>query len=219
MERRGAVQNGNADNGHAQNFLLSEVIGWKVRTKAGAKLGKLKDFVARDDPKYAEVTAAHRGTTLRRPFAEDPLERSRRVRTEEIIVQNPPEGSYAEIGPDEDLLLLRDKILDKRVLDTTGSAVEVVYDISASAWWRTSSSLSPRTSAGTPSCGDSASAGSSGGHPKDAGAEGFIPWKYVQPLAPDLTPTKGDVRLTVAKNRLGEIHPEDLGGHTGRAWT
>jgi len=46
--------------------------------------------------------------------------------------------------------------------------------------------------------------------PRGGGFEGFIPWKYVQPLSPDLTATKGDVRLTVAKSRLGEIHPEDL---------
>ena len=51
-----ARQNGHVDNGHAQSFLLSDVVGWKVRTKAGVKLGKLKDFVAKDDPKYAEVT-------------------------------------------------------------------------------------------------------------------------------------------------------------------
>jgi hypothetical protein len=29
--------------------------------------------------------------------------------------------------------------------------------------------------------------------------EDFIPWKYVQPLGMDLTATKGDVKLTVAK--------------------
>lgn len=39
--------------------------------------------------------------------------------------------------------------------------------------------------------------------------EDFIPWKYVQPLEV-LTPTKGFVKLTVAKDRLGEIHSEDV---------
>jgi Mg/Co/Ni transporter MgtE len=38
----------------------------------------------------------------------------------------------------------------------------------------------------------------------------LIPWKYVQPLGPDLTATKGSVKLTVAKSRLEEIHPEDM---------
>jgi hypothetical protein len=40
--------------------------------------------------------------------------------------------------------------------------------------------------------------------------EDFIPWKYVQPLGMDLTATKGDVKLTVARDRLKDVRPEYL---------
>ncbi len=36
-----------------------------------------------------------------------------------------------------------------------------------------------------------------------------IPWKYVQPVGPDLTSTAGDVRLTVTKDALSKIPAED----------
>jgi len=209
--RNGGVarQNGHIDNGHAQSFLLSDVVGWKVRTTAGVKLGKLKDFVAKDDPKYAEVTHLIVGRPYGDPSLKVPWSEVAQFGPQEIVVQDPPEGTYAEIEPDEDLLLLRAKVLDKRVLDTTGFAVEVVYDIQLllveNKLFMVAADVSRHALLRRLGLGKLG-----GGHPKDPGAEGFIPWKYVQPLSPDLTPTKGDVRLTVGKNRLGEIHPEDL---------
>jgi CBS domain-containing protein len=199
----------NGRDGHAQNFLLSNVVGWKVRTKAGTKIGKLKDFVAKDDPKYAEVTHLIVGRPYGDPSLKVPWNEVAEFGPKEIVVQNPPEGGYAEVEHDEELLLLRDKVLDKRVLDTTGFAVEVVYDIQLllveNKLFMVAADVSRRALLRRLGLGRLG-----GARPQDPGAEGFIPWKYVQPLAPDLTPTKGDVRLTVAKNRLGDIHPEDL---------
>jgi magnesium transporter len=208
--RRGeANQNGKVDNGHAQNFLLSDVVGWKVRTKEGVKLGKLRDFVAKDDPKYAEVTHLIVGRPYGDPSLKVPWSEVAEFGPKEITVQNAPDGGYQEIGHDEDLLLLRDKVLDKRVLDTTGFAVEVVYDIQLllveNKLFMVAADVSRRALLRRLGLGRLG-----GVRSRDPGAEGFIPWKYVQPLAPDLTPTKGDVRLTVAKNRLGDIHPEDM---------
>jgi Mg/Co/Ni transporter MgtE len=40
--------------------------------------------------------------------------------------------------------------------------------------------------------------------------EDIIPWKYVQSLPADLTGTKGDVKLTITREGLKDIHPEDL---------
>ncbi|MGD1054868.1 MAG: CBS domain-containing protein [Nitrososphaerales archaeon] len=188
---------------------MSEIIGRRIRTEAGAKLGKLKDFVVKDDPKYAEVTHLIAGRPYGDPSLKVPWSQVIEVGPKEIMVQNPRNNDYTEVGPDEDLLLLRDKILDKRVLDTEGFAVEVVYDIQLllveSKLFIVAADVSRRALARRLGFGRLG-----GGLPKDAGLEGFIPWKYVQPLGTDLTATKGDVRLTIAKNRLGEIHPEDL---------
>jgi CBS domain-containing protein len=202
-------QNGRTGNGHAQSLLLSDVIGRRIRTEAGAKLGKLKDFVVKDDPMYAEVTHLIAGRPYGDPSLKVPWSQVVEVGPREIVIQNPRDNGYAEVGPDEDLLLLRDKILDKRILDTEGFAVEVVYDIQLllveNKLFIVAADVSRRALARRLGFGRL-----SGGLPKDAGLEGFIPWKYVQPLGVDLTATKGDVRLTVAKDRLREIHPEDL---------
>ncbi len=200
---------GLAGNGHARTFLLSEIVGWKIVTEKGLKLGKLKDFVFKDDPTYAEVTQILVGRPFGDPSLKVPWSSVVKVGTKEIAVQDPHEGGYPEVGPEEELLLLRDEILDKRVLDTNGLAVEVVYDIELLlvenklfivAADSSRHALMRRLGFGR----------LSQGLPKDSGIEGFIPWKFVQPLGNDLTPIKGDVRLTVAKDRLGEIHPEDL---------
>ncbi len=200
---------GQADNGHTQSLLLSEIIGRRIRTEADAKLGKLKDFVVKDDPKYAEVTHLIVGRPYGDPSLKVPWSQVVEVRPGEIVVHDPRDNDYPEVGPDEDLLLLRDKILDKRILDTDGFAVEVVYDIQLllveNKLFIVAADVSRRALARRLGFGRL-----SGGLPKDAGLEGFIPWKYVQPLGADLTATKGDVRLTVAKDRLREIHPEDL---------
>jgi len=206
---RETLKSGNTVNGHAQTFLLSVIVGWKVMTERGKKLGKLKDFAIKDDPTYAEVTQVIVG----RPFGDPPLKVpwSTVVKVEEntLVVQDQPEGGYPEVGPEEELLLLRDEILDKRVLDTNGLAVEVVYDIELllveKKLFVVAADASRRAlirRLGLGRLGKDL--------PTDSGIEGFIPWKYVQPLGTGLTSTKGDVRLTVAKDRLGEIHPEDL---------
>ena len=197
------------EDGHARNFLLSEITGRRIITKTGTKLGKLKDVVFKDDPKYAEVT----DLVVGRPFGDPPLKIPWRevieVGLDEIVVRDSLDGKRPEIGPDEDLLLLRDKILDKRILDTEGFAVEVVYDMQLllveNKLFIVAADVSRRALMRRIGFGRL-----NKGLPKDGVLEGFIPWKYVQPLGPDLTATKGDVRLTVARNRLGEIHPEDL---------
>ncbi len=201
-------RSGLTGNGHARTFLLSEMVGWKIITEKGTKLGKLKDFVIKDDPTYAEVTYVIVG----RPFGDLPLKvpwsSVTKVGENEMVVQEAA-GGYAELGTEEELLLLRDEILDKRVLDTNGLAVEVVYDIELllvqNKLFIVAADSSRRALIRRLGFGRL-----NRGLPKDSGIEGFIPWKYVQPLGEDLTPTKGDVRLTVAKERLGDVHPEDL---------
>jgi magnesium transporter len=193
-----------SNNGQAKYFLVGEVVGAKVRSKDGTKLGKLKDLLLVDDPKYAEVTALVVG----RPYGDRPLlvpwASVVDFGASDIVVETAPVGGYHEIGPEEDLLLLRDKILDKKILDTEGFAVEVVYDIQLmladSKLFVVAADIGRRALVRRLGLGRIAGGGRE---------TGLIPWKYVQPLGTDLTPTKGDLKLTVTKDRLGEIHPED----------
>ncbi len=194
----------------AQYLRISELVDRKVRTESGDTLGKLQDFVFLDDPKYAEVTHL----LVRRPFGRPPLKvpwpRVVRMDATETVVKDPPtQTEYEGVADLGELLLLRDRILDKRILDTRGFGIDVVYDIRMlragsqlfvvaavigqearrrrlGVWGRVASSVSEGRS-----------------------AEELIPWKYVQPVGPDLTSTAGDVRLTVSKEALGRIPAED----------
>jgi magnesium transporter len=198
-----------AETKNAKTLLLGDVIGKKVRTKSGITLGKLKDFVFTDDPKYAEVTSL----VIGRPFGRFPLgvpwPSVIDVNPQSVVVADPPENGYHELKHIDDLLLLRGKILDKKILDLEGFDVDVVYDIqlllvenhlfvvaadvSRDAMMRRLrlSFLAKHLS-----------------H-KDW-HDTVIPWKYVQPLGPDLTDTAGNLKLTITKQGLGDVHHEDL---------
>lgn len=179
-----------------------------MRTKSGVKLGKLKDFVFVDDPKYAEVTTLIIGRPFGDPSLKVPWSSVVGFEADEIVVRDAPDGGYAEVGPEEDLLLLKDKLLDKKILDTEGLAVEVVYDLQLllveNKLFMVAADVSGRARMRRLGLGRLG-----GGARKRGEVEDFIPWKYVQPLEA-LTPTKGFVKLTVARDRLREIHPEDV---------
>ncbi|MDG6937726.1 MAG: magnesium transporter [Nitrososphaerota archaeon] len=187
---------------------MTKIIGAWVRTKSGVKLGKLKDFVFVDDPKYAEVTTLIIGRPFGDPSLKVPWSSVVGFEADEIVVRDAPDGGYAEVGPEEDLLLLKDKLLDKKILDTEGLAVEVVYDLQLllveNKLFMVAADVSGRARMRRLGLGRLG-----GGARKRGEVEDFIPWKYVQPLEA-LTPTKGFVKLTVARDRLREIHPEDV---------
>jgi CBS domain-containing protein/sporulation protein YlmC with PRC-barrel domain len=196
--------------GQARYFLLTELLDRPVLVGPEAVIGKLQDFVFRDDPKYAEVTHL----VVRRPFGRQPWrvpwERVERIDERGVVLQEGDEVSYPDFEPSEGQLLLRDQVLDKRILDTKGYALNVVYDIQLVSAGKklfvvaadVSRSARRRRSA----------LFRFGGVPESAGGqfEERIPWRYVQSIGPDVTSTKGDVRLTVPRETLGEIRPEDL---------
>jgi len=194
----------------AQYLRVSELVDRKVRTESGVSLGRLQDFVFVDDPKYAEVTHL----LVRRPFGRPPLKvpwsQVLRLDPSECVVRDPPDTvPYESVDDAGELLLLRDRILDKRILDTRGLGIDVVYDIQL---LRASSKLfvvaaligqeARRRRLGL--WGRVAASVSENHSPEDR-----IPWKYVQPVGPDLTSTAGDVRLTVTRDALGKIPAED----------
>lgn len=215
MSSDAARRNGSArpsapeENGEARNFLVGEIVGATVRTKEGAKLGKLKDLVFKDDPKYGEVTALVVGRPFGDPSLLVPWESVVELAPRETVVAAAPSGGYHEIGPEEDLLTLRDKVLDKKILDTEGFAVEVVYDMQLML--ADKKLFVVAADVGRKALMRRLGLGRIGRVAvPDLRETGLIPWKYVQPLGADLSSTKGDLKLTVTKDRLGEIHPEDV---------
>jgi CBS domain-containing protein/sporulation protein YlmC with PRC-barrel domain len=212
-ERKGVLKSLGKELEVARYLLISEVVDKKVKTQAGVTLGRLQDFVFLDDAKYAEVTNLVVRRPLGRPPLNIPLECVVRIDPAETIVKDPPEGQdYSSFEDVKELLLLRDKILDKRILDTRGFALDVVYDIQLLEVRQKLFIIAAEV-------GREARRRRLGVLGKLSGAaleRGYsdqrIPWKYVQSLGSDLTSTRGDVKLTVTREALNQIPPEDAAG-------
>jgi len=192
-----------------KEYLMSSLIGVKVY-RGQKKIGRLSDLMIVETGKLPEV----KNLIVTRPFG-DPalLVPWERVKTLE------PGGCEIDIDdlkkfeavPPEDAILLFDHILNKKVLDMEDAEVEVVYDIhlvnrngrlyvtevdtSKSARLRRlgfgflSGILYPRED------------------PQDSGV---ISWRYIQPLPPNISSFRGDVKLNILKDKLADIHPVDL---------
>ncbi|HZY47739.1 MAG TPA: CBS domain-containing protein [Candidatus Bathyarchaeia archaeon] len=193
----------------ARDFLLCEVLGKKVMTKSGLALGKLKDFVFVDDPKYAEVTSLVVGRRFGRVPLNIPRTALVAIDRSGVTVMDPPPDGYAELKHADEELLLRGKILDKKIFDLEGSDVEVVYDIQL--LFVENHLFVVAADVGRDAMMRRLGLGFLTRHLlHHTLEEPVIPWKYVQPLGSDLTDTAGNLKLTVTKRGLGDIHHEDL---------
>ena len=190
-------------------YFLTDLLGARTYLN-GRKVGKLKDMVAIDQGKVAEVTHFQ----IARPFGEAPLlipfPKVRSFSALEIIVDNGDTASYVRgLRPEE--VPLRDYLLDKKVLDTEDREVEVVYDIRLI---RTNGNLYVSDvdisrygllrQLGFRSLADYLY------RRADEANKKLIPWSYVQPLSRQLGALQGSVKLNILKEELSEIHPADL---------
>jgi magnesium transporter len=190
-------------------FFLTDLLGAHAYFN-DRKVGKLKDMIALDRGKMAEVTHFQ----IARPFGEAsllvPFSKVRSFSPREVIVNNGDPGSYVrELRPEE--VPLRDYLIDKKVLDTEDREVEVVYDIRLV---RTNGNLYVSDvdisrygllrQVGFRSLADYFYKRA------DEAKKKLIPWSYVEPLSPQLGALQGDVKLNIVKEELSEIHPADL---------
>lgn len=122
---------------------------------------------------------------------------------------NIPDIAPFEGEPAEDAILLKDYVMDKKVLDLEESEVEIVYDIRLTFRNKKiyvtdvdtgKSARLRRLGLGLLSKVVSA----------DAKDDQMISWAYIQPLPTNIGSFKGNVKLTVLKENLAEIHPVDM---------
>jgi len=190
-------------------LFLSEIIDKKVQTRSGVTIGRLRDLIFKDEPNYAEVTSLIVERPLGRPPWKVPWTNAIDVTSQRTVVEDPPEGRYPEIKHGEDHLVLRDKVLDKRILDIEGFDVELVYDIQLLLVERSlfvvGADVGRQAFFRRLGLGRIARL-----FLNNTSKEDIIPWRYVQSLPADLTSTKGDVKLTITREGLKDIHPEDL---------
>lgn len=196
-------------NAREESFFLTELIGARAYLH-DRRIGKLKDAIAVDRGKLAEVTHFQ----IARPFGEPallvPLANVRSLNPREIVLEMQDFSGYARpLAADE--VPLKEYLLDKKVLDFEDREVEVVYDIklvlTGDRVYVSDVDISRYgllRQLGLKGLAD---------HLYQRAAETkkrLIPWSYVEPLPEQLGALQGNVRLSVLKEKLADVHPVDL---------
>jgi CBS domain-containing protein/sporulation protein YlmC with PRC-barrel domain len=189
-------------------YFLSEIMEKKVLLR-GKKIGRLSDIVIVDAEKVAEVTHIVVERSFGYPSLLIPW--AKVVSINDFVTVDVESVEQYEGKPAETMVLLRDHILDKKVLDLDGNEVEVVYDIK----------LVLKNNKLYVSDVDS----SRYGLLRRMGLKGLanfiyglakkiksdtIPWRYVERLPEQITSFAGDVKLKVLREKLSEIPPVDM---------
>ena len=199
-----------SNNNKTESILfLSEVMNAKVLLK-GKKIGKLLDLIILEKHKAAEVTYI----VISRPFGYPsllvPWNNVSSFNEKEVTIDIDDVEKFAYKIP-EGFILLKDYILDKKILDLEDTEVEVVYDIkmvmSKNKLYITD--VDPSKNARYRRLGldkfthlirkDS-----------DKSEDELIPWSYVQALPSNIGSFKGDVKLNILKEKLNDLPPVDI---------
>jgi magnesium transporter len=197
------------DKNIESSYFLSDLVGAKVFVN-GKKVGKLNDLLIKEHEKIPEVTHI----IVTRPFGHKsllvPFELVDELSHDKIVLVIPDITPF-EGEPEEKQVLLKDHILDKKVIDLDGNEIDIVYDVKlvrrSGKLYATDVDFSKY------------------GLLKRLGlryvakfvyhlAEMFkketISWAYVQPLPEKMGSFKGNVKLNILKEALPDIHPVDL---------
>jgi CBS domain-containing protein len=189
-------------------FFLSEVLGAKI-IQGDHKVGKLTDLVIIETGKLPEVTHLYVIRQFGKPALLLPIELVKSWGTKQIIINETDLAKYL-FEYSEELVLLKDYVLDKKVLDVEDREVEVVYDIKlllvGEKLYVSEVDLSRYgllRRMGLKALANFI-------YKSDRIQDEIISWMYIQPLPNKLGRFKGDVKLTVLKEKLSEMHPVDI---------
>ncbi len=189
-------------------YHLTQLLDTPVYLK-DKRIGKLQDLVIRDGDKVAEVVQLY----IHRPFGDPalliPWENTRVLTPREIDIDIDTPDTYVT-EPKEGTILLKDHILDKKILDIEGQEVEVVYDVTLilrDRLYVTDVDISRYSFLRRIGLKRLARLLT---HPETRTKIGTIPWFYIQPLPSNISSFEGDVRLKILKEKISDIPPVDL---------
>ena len=192
-----------------QVFFLSDLAGIPVRN-FGKKIGKLDDLMIVEHEKIAEVTSL----IISRPFGYKsllvPIGKVDELKNNGIELSLKDVEAF-EGEPEENQILLKDHILDKKVIDLDGNEIDVVYDVKLvlrnGRLYATDVDFSRYgllKRLGLRYVAQFAY------HLAEMFKKETIPWTYVQRLPEKIGSFKGNVQLNILKDALPDIHPVDL---------
>jgi CBS domain-containing protein len=192
----------------SNEFFLSEVLGAKI-IQGDHKVGKLTDLVIIETGKLPEVVHLYVLRPMGKPALLLPIELVKSWGMNEIIINDDDLSKYL-FEYSEELVLLKDYVLDKKVLDVEDREVEVVYDIKlllvGDKLYVSEVDLSRYgllRRMGLKALAKSI-------YKSDKLQDEVISWMYIQPLPNKLGRFKGDVKLKILKEKLSEMHPVDI---------
>jgi CBS domain-containing protein/sporulation protein YlmC with PRC-barrel domain len=190
-----------------QEFYLSEILGRRVFVKK-KRIGRLSDLAIVETGKLPEVTQVVVSRSFGYASLTVPWDRVRLISNQEIVLDIGEDLAQFEHAPQDNLILLQDHILDKKILDLDGHEVEIVYDVKLAfqndklyaaevdfSHYRALRRLGLRRLAKLLT---------------NRNQEDRVSWLYVQPLPQQLGSFAGNIKLKVPKAGLAEIHPADL---------
>ena len=191
-----------------QVYYLSELLGARVTAK-GKKIGTFSDVVIRDGDVAAEVTHI----VVTRPLGDHalfiPWAQVKTLVKKEIVVDVDDPNKFAE-EPSSDMILVKDYIIDKKILDMEGKEVEVAYDVRMvvvnGKLFMSDVDISRYGLMRRMGLKWLVGLFGKNTRMKDQ----TIAWKYVQPLPSQLSSFQGNVKLKIIKEKLSDIHPADL---------
>ena len=188
------------------NFFLSEILGRKVFLKT-LRIGRLSDMVIVETGKLPEVSHLVVSRSYGYPALLLPWDKLSLVSNTEIVFDVVEPYDY-ERQPPEGAILLKDHILDKKILDMDDHEVEVVYDVKLAfqngklyvsevdfSRHRLLRRMGLRKLANWMA---------------EHSEEDTVSWMYVQTLPEHIGTFKGHVKLNVLKENIRDIHPADL---------
>jgi magnesium transporter len=189
-----------------REFFLSEILGRKVYFKS-TKLGRLGDMVIVESGKVPEVSHLIVSRSFGYPSLLIPWDKVVLVSNNEIVVDVDTLSDY-EKPPAASMILLKDHILDKKILDIDDHEVEVVYDVKLEFQNGKlyASQVDFSRNALLRRIGLKALAKFTSEHNEGS----MVSWAYVQPLPEHIGSFSGNIKLSVLKENINEIHPVDL---------
>ncbi len=187
-------------------FYLSEIIGRKV-FHGPRNLGRLNDMVIVEAGKLPEVTHFLVARSFGYHSLLVPWDKVVVITDTEIVIDVENVERY-ETDPDQSSILLKDYILDKKVLDLDDNEIDIVYDVKlivrSGKLYVTDVDFSYYGLLRR--MGLRRLANLFAGKAKQE----TLSWMYIQPLPQHIGRFSGNVKLTVLKDKLSEMHPVDL---------
>jgi magnesium transporter len=193
-------------------FFISQLVNDKVLQRKANKtveLGRLTDLEIRLAGRYPEVVNLIVGRSFGRPPLQVPFSCVQSIDVRRTVVELPEGAALAEFEAGPSRILVKDMVLDKKIIDTDEYEVEVVYDIHL--LHAESRMLVVHVDVTTAGMLRRLHLGWLGhllwGEVKNTD---LLPWKYVQPLPTDIDRFHGNVKLTISREKIADIHPVDL---------